>query len=789
MLSHNNSSIYLFFVLISLFVVFSPELLTFFFILFEDNSTTYDITIALKHLIKELAIINFFVSLLFIPLFFVTKRFEKAYLIITAPLIFFPCIIDYMHISLFRLHIHPSAYYSMFATNYNEVIEFVNDYMDVALLFLLALFLLILFFLYFFLKRSRWVINRNLGYAWLLGAILITGILYSKNKITIKYFKEIPAFRIYQAYFDYKQEIKKLANIIDQRVNRNFTEITRMHENTGNETYVFVIGESTSRHHMGIYGYQRNTNPKLSQIKDELYLFNDVISPHVHTMTSLQKALTFANHKNINLFYSIGSVIELLNQAGFKTYWISNQVVLGKDETLVSLLAFSADEKHFIKRFLNQPGIRNSFDENLLPYFEEALEQNVSKKAIFIHLMGTHLSYKDRYPAKFNYFDSFELNNKVELADHEKQFINKYDNAIRYNDFIIRSFIQLLKRSNGSTALLYFADHGDEVYDFRKFHGHSEALISRYMVDIPFILWLNREYKSAYTDFTNNLNHFLSRKYSIEDLIHSIQDLCDVHTEYYDPERSIFNKNFKQNERMIGDYDYDLTIALNKIYNQANKTLLDFDEKIWVHRVNSIKRLKEIQDKFKGMELDVVFNKSKNYFDVVHPPAKSIGLSLETFFKEVNSIQNHYFWLDFKNLSDKNRKESLSKLNKLVEKFKIKNNIIVESVNPISLNDFSSDGFITSYYLPNLYNKAEAGLIRSLDLISNNIEQSYVTAISQDIKSYGALNKFFPNSNKLLWDMSLNWKEKRDRDRAFQLLESDESIKVLLVRYETKGYR
>jgi len=783
-----KSSKYLLFVLLSLFIVSSPNLLNFIFILFEDNSTTYDITIAFKHLIKELVSINVFISLLFTPLFILKERFEKAYLIIIIPLLFFSCFIDYMHSSLFKVHIHPSAYYSIFVTNYNEVIEFISDYLDAGFYFLLALFLLILLFSYFFLKRSRWMINRNLGYIWLFAAVIIAGILYSNNKITAQYFKEIPAFRIYQAYFDYKQEITRLTNIIDERTHRSFNKITKSHVNTENETYVFVIGESTSRHHLRIYGYQRNTNPKLSLLKkEELYLFNNVISPHAHTTMAMQKALTFANHENSDLFYSAGSVIELLNQAGFKTYWISNQVILGKNETLVSLLAFNADEK----RFINQAGSKNSYDENLFPYLEEALEDSASKKAIFIHLMGTHLSYKDRYPTKFNYFNSENagLNKKLELFDHEKQFIDKYDNAIRYNDSIIHSYIQILERREEPTALLYFSDHGDEVYDFRKFHGHSEALISRYMVDIPFILWLNDKYKTTYPDFTNNLNQYLSRKYSTEDLIHSIQDLCGVHTEYYDPERSILNKDFKFNERMIGDYDYDLTIASNNVYNQANKKFLDFDEKIWVHRVNSIERMKEIQDKFKGMEIDVVFNNNKNYFDITHPPAKSIGLSLETFFKEVNNIQNHYFWLDFKNLSDENRKESFSKLNKLAARFNIKKNIIVESVNPIFLNDFSNNGFITSYYLPDLYNKPEAGLMRSLDLISNNIEQSQVTAISQDIKSYGILNKSFSNSNKLIWDLSLNWKAKRDRHRVFQMLENDESIKVLLVRYETKGYR
>ena len=43
---------------------------------------------------------------------------------------------------------------------------------------------------------------------------------------------------------------------------------------------------------MQLYGYQRETNPKLSRIKDELVIFDNVLSPHCYTTGSLLKSLT-----------------------------------------------------------------------------------------------------------------------------------------------------------------------------------------------------------------------------------------------------------------------------------------------------------------------------------------------------------------------------------------------------------------------------------------------------------------------------------------------------------------
>jgi glucan phosphoethanolaminetransferase (alkaline phosphatase superfamily) len=62
----------------------------------------------------------------------------------------------------------------------------------------------------------------------------------------------------------------------------------------GPETHVVVIGESTNRNHMGLYGYFRDTTPGLSKLAPELVVLTDAISCDRYTEAVLDRALTSA---------------------------------------------------------------------------------------------------------------------------------------------------------------------------------------------------------------------------------------------------------------------------------------------------------------------------------------------------------------------------------------------------------------------------------------------------------------------------------------------------------------
>ncbi len=52
------------------------------------------------------------------------------------------------------------------------------------------------------------------------------------------------------------------------------------------QTIIVVIGESLTRNHMSLYGYPRNTNPLLSERKDNLYVYNNRWLHHIFRAAS-----------------------------------------------------------------------------------------------------------------------------------------------------------------------------------------------------------------------------------------------------------------------------------------------------------------------------------------------------------------------------------------------------------------------------------------------------------------------------------------------------------------------
>jgi hypothetical protein len=178
-----------------------------------------------------------------------------------------------------------------------------------------------------------------------------------------------------------------------------------------------------------------------------------------------------------------------------------------------------------------------------------------------------------------------------------------------------------------------------------------------------------------------------------------------------------------------------------------------FKEKTWVHRVNSIEKLKEVNSIFNGIELDVVFNNETKIFDVNHPPTKSINLSLRKYLASLNLNSNNRFWLDFKNLEEKNCINACLKLDTLCQEFSInKNRLIIESGNPQFLEVFYKKGYKTSYYLPsNLVGLSESELKEKLKSINSIVLKNKTTYLSTDKRDYSIVKKYFPKHKLLIW--------------------------------------
>lgn len=509
-------------------------LLAFFFELIFSEFTS--------HLFK-----NFFENILFsialICPIYLLKSSLKTLFLITVYVIYTFCIyFETVFYYLFKVSFSSSAIFATLDTNLDESGEFIGFYVDSTLLVFTVLVLIVA--VISILKKIDFQ-NRNISKV----LKIKTSILF----IVILVFLKLSEFIIYNVPYlvlksttEYYVDSKKLNKYANDK-NDNFKDAIR-ESHFEKEVYVIILGESTSRAHFGLYDYYRNTTPKLDSIKQQLLVYDNVISPHVYSIGALTKILTLANYENPEKT-SDGSIIQLLNQVGFETYWLSNQRPLGPFESMITKIAMSSDKKKFMSTEIAK--YSKVLDGELLNEFNKVISNNVKKKVVFIHLMGTHYNYEYRYPSEYNVFNNTP---KTKFLTKESAIkINQYDNAILYNDFIITKIITKLNDLNLSSFALYFSDHGEEMYDDINHAGHNEDIYSKKMFEVPFLLWRSNKYKNSKSfSFESN------RPYMTDDLFHSIADLAGIKAKLVDSTRSIFSDNFKPRKRVIKEtLDFD----------------------------------------------------------------------------------------------------------------------------------------------------------------------------------------------------------------------------------------
>lgn len=216
-------------------------------------------------------------------------------------------------------------------------------------------------------------------------------------------------------------------------------------------------------------------------------------------------------------------------------------------------------------------------------------------------------------------------------------------------------------------------------------------------------------------------------------------------------------------------------------------------DKIWVHRVNSISKLKEVEGRFSGVELDLVFNSQTGVFDVNHPPAKSINLSLVQFFKSHDDDLKIGFWLDTKNLSKENCLAASLLLDSVTNVLGYNHEkIIVESLHPEVLKPFSEKGFLTSYYLPpGLKKLNEEALDTKLAEIKAKLNSNPTNYISYNYLDYSVVNSGLPDRKKLTWITDELYQGLNVRGFVSLIIGAydkcclffDEDVEVILVKY------
>lgn len=488
-------------------------------------------------------------SLLFFTLLFITLQFfavKTVKLYCTVLLIFtlVPSAIFIGYLLFAQAFLLTDSITSIFETNPEESKEFIADYMNPFITAGIFIYAGIPIYMICKLKgKNIFSIRRNKI------AFTICLILLATFFVVRPVAKSIFFINFYKTYIEYKERQSSEYKEISQRLKSPFN-VTTLQPDTTPQTIVVIIGESLTRHHMSLYGYGRQTNPLLSKPDSSLFIYKDVTSPQVHTIPVIRTVMTFMDRKHKEYFYKQPSLFELFNRANYDTYFITNQPFGGRYATSYDILLSQA-------KYIFNPSLQKKPDEVVFPYLQQALDNKTQKnKLIVIHLMGNHMVYKFRYPSKYNVFkngtDHFIQHHEKFITPETIKIIDDYDNSVLYNDYVVSSIIQKVKKAQSPSAVVYFSDHGEEVYEVRDFAGHAYEKVSDYMCDIPFIAW----HSPTFGNYRTDLKYDTTRPFSTANLLFSITDLAGLRYENFDAKKSLFNMKFNPSERYIGEYTY-----------------------------------------------------------------------------------------------------------------------------------------------------------------------------------------------------------------------------------------
>jgi lipid A ethanolaminephosphotransferase len=314
------------------------------------------------------------------------------------------------------------------------------------------------------------------------------------------------------------------------------------------EIYVVVIGETSRRENWSLFGYSRGTTPRLDAMKDDLVIFPRLTSNATNTILSVPLALTRATPATHGIARSEKSVITLLRQAGFETFWISNQERSDALLNPISQIALEADHVSFPGDL--QPAERSGgFDSSLLIRLNEELMRlpRNAKAVIFLHMEGSHFGYKERYPAGFAHFRAGRGSPRI-LPEPEMRLVDEYDNSVYFTDSNVRGIIDRLALCRCKAGLIFFSDHGERLFDRGLTDGdfgHGFPSVSRQEIEIPFFTWLSSAYREANPLLVARLKANAHSAAELHSLFETITDLTGVHYENRTAALSLFSANFQ----------------------------------------------------------------------------------------------------------------------------------------------------------------------------------------------------------------------------------------------------
>jgi lipid A ethanolaminephosphotransferase len=182
-------------------------------------------------------------------------------------------------------------------------------------------------------------------------------------------------------------------------------------------------------------------------------------------------------------------------------------------------------------------------DEGMLEGLQSFIDGHPSGDILVVlHPMGSHgPAYHKRYPADFRRFtptcDTSQLD-----ACSEEQIGNSYDNTLLYTDYFLSKVISLLRDNDEhfETAMIYASDHGESLGEGGLYlHGLPYFVAPEAQTHVPMVFWFGHRFDGARIEA---LRQLADRRYSHDNLFHTLLGLFEIETDVYQPNMDILRE-------------------------------------------------------------------------------------------------------------------------------------------------------------------------------------------------------------------------------------------------------
>lgn len=479
---------------------------------------------------------------------------KKVFYIIAASILFVDGLVNLFHWIVLKCPLNASSIFVFLNTNFDEASEFMAIKMTPLLLLMIPYIILFIYTL----RNIPHLAFKTKGEIITWSSLWLIVVIFFADNIVHERFLRLAVPDVERAFVSFFKESKEYKNLRTRNLYNLEAELT-----TDDSTLVVVIvGESCNRNHMSLYGYSRETSPRLSR-RGDILTFDNVISANSNTLRSVMNFMTESNNDHPLSLDSCIHIFDILHSSPYKSFWLSNQTPIGLWDNGVTSLAQNADVVSFVNVTASsskESTMTVSLDERLFDPFGMAISDTAKHKMVFLHLMGNHTQYSKRYPKSFEQYE--------DKGDKRNRIINTYDNAILYNDFVVDSILTMLNRYSERhpeirITALYFSDHGENVFDEGDYSGHDYSdHIPNANVEIPFIIWFSPSQKEYMETYCPELFGRIHTPYMIDDLYHTMIDLGGISTPSFDRTRSIINRDFNpsRRRRLEDGKEYELRI-------------------------------------------------------------------------------------------------------------------------------------------------------------------------------------------------------------------------------------